>query len=401
MGGTPPLLSAARAPNTDKDKKRSGAMKAGTAVLKVLTTIVALAVLGLILYYMSGGFERKIAPGKADAEIRSAAGLKTSTIHVVVEPETTEVVGTLRAVRRTVVSAKIMATIADIAVGAGDRVKKGQVLARLDDRDMRARLEQARKTVEAAAANAKRAGDDLKRYQPLYEQKVVSGQVLEQYESQYKIAQAQLEGTQQAVKEAEVALSYTVIEAPADGVVIDKQANKGDTAAPGQPLLALYDPAALRLEAPVRETLAAKLQVGHSLRVRIDSLNLDVEGRVDEIVPQAEAASRSVLVKVAVPKDPKMVEGMYGRLTIPTGERKRYCVPASAVRRVGQLAFVDVVTTGGRLERRPIKLGEHSEYGRIEAISGVEDGETVVVYGELPPPMPKSAIGNPNEERRP
>jgi len=97
-----------------------------------------------------------------------------------------------------------------------------------------------------------------------------------------------------------------------------------------------------------------------------------------------------------------MVEGMYGRLLIPTGERKRYCVPLSAVRRVGQLAFVDVATSGGILERRPIKLGEHSEYGRIEAISGVEDGETVVLYGPPPPPfpeqLPKSEIGNPKSE---
>jgi RND family efflux transporter MFP subunit len=363
-------------------------------IRNILITLIALAALGAILYYMAGGFKEEIGPGKVEVKTRSAKGLPTSTVHAIVEMQTAEVVGTLKAQRRTDVSSKIMATIADVTVKAGDKVQKGQLVVRLDDRDMQARLEQARKTVEAAQANADQAAANLRRDQKLFEEKVIARQPFEEQQSRFKVAQAELERAKEAVREAQVALSYTQIESPSDGIVVDKHSDKGDTATPGKPLLTIYDPTVLRLETPVQETLAAKLHIGDRLRVRLDTLNLDVEGRVDEIVPQAEAASRSVLVKVAVPKEPKMVEGMYGRLMIPTGERKRFCVPASAVRRVGQLAFVDAVTTGGALERRPIKLGEHSEYGRIEAISGVEDGETVVVYGEMPPPMPVPTPAN-------
>jgi RND family efflux transporter MFP subunit len=372
-------------------------------IRRILTTLIALAALGAILFYMSGGFKRKIGPGKVEIAARSAKGLTTGTVHAVVETETTEVVGTLKAERRTDVSSRIMAAIADITVKAGDKVRKGQEIVRLDDRDLQARLEQARKAAEAARANADQIAANLKRDQQLFEEKVIARQPFEEQQSRFKMAQADLERAQEVVKEAQDALSFTRIEAPSDGIVVDKHADKGDTATPGKPLLTIYDPTVLRLEAPVRETLATQLHVGDKLRVRMDTLNLDVEGTVSEIVPQAEAASRSVLVKVAVPKDPKMVEGMYGRLMIPSGERRRFCVPLSAVRHVGQLAFVDAVTTGGVLERRAIKLGEHSEYGRVEAISGVEDGDVVALYGPPPPPMPTAAPGSRSapEGRRP
>lgn len=363
-------------------------MKVWKAIRKGLTVIIALAALGVILFWMSGGFHDKILPGKVMIKPRLATGLTTDTVHAIVEMETTEVVGTLRAERRTAISSKLMAAIAEITVGAGDKVTRGQILVRLDDRDLRARLEQAKKAIEAADANTKQAEADLKRLQSLFEQKVVARQQLEQQASRYKVAQAEQKRAEEAAREAEVALSYAVIESPTDGIVVDKQADEGDTATPGGPLLVLYDPSALRLEAAVRETLATKLQVGDRLRVHMDALALDLEGQVDEIVPQAAAASRSVLVKVAVPKRPKMVEGMFGRLIIPTRERRRYCLALSAVRRVGQLRFVNVVTTGGTLERRAVKLGEHSEHGRVEVISGVEAGETVVLYGPPPPPFP-------------
>jgi len=362
-------------------------MKIGRVIRKTFSIVFSLAVLVVVLVWMSGGFRRKVQPHKVEAEHRRVDGLTTDTVHSVVELETAEAVGTLKAQRRTVVSAKIMATIDEITVSAGDKVRKGQVLVRLDDRDVRARLEQAKKAVEGAQAAAQQAAADLKRYRALLDQKVIPRQTYDQQEARFKIAQAELKRAREAVHEAEVMLSYTVIRSPTDGIVVDKHADVGDTAAPGQPLVTIYDPGALRLEAPVRETLASKIKVGDRLKVKIDALGVTLEGRIDEIVPQAQAQSRSVLVKVALPKTPGMVEGMFGRLLVPTRKRKRYCVPLSAVLRVGQLRFVDVVTTGGILERRPVKLGEHSEYGRIEVLSGLNEGDTVVLYGPPPPPF--------------
>lgn len=360
-------------------------------IRKVLTIVLSLVILAVILVWMAGGFTKKTEPGEVEVVRRLAAGMTTDTVHPIIELETAEVVGTLKSERRTAVSSKILATIAEVAVRAGDTVRKDQVLVRLDDRDLQAKLEQAKKATEATSATVAQARADRDRLKGLFDARVVSRQEYEKQEAFYRVAQAQYERAREAVREAEVALSYAVIRAPTDGVVIDKQADAGDTATPGKPLLAVYDPSALRLEAPVREALATRIKVGDALGVRIDALNLDLDGRVDEIVPAAEAASRSVLIKVAVAKKPQMVEGMFGRLMIPTNERRRFCLALSAVRQVGQLRFVDVVTTDGALQRRAVTLGEHSEYGRVEVLSGLDAGETVALYGPRPEPFPEGS----------
>lgn len=364
-------------------------MKAAKMIRNSLTILISLAVLTAILAYMSGTFHPKIDPDKIEAEARRLPpDATTYTVHAVVEMEQTAAVGTLRAKRRTIVSSKILATVSSITVREGDRVTTDQVLVRLDDRDLQARLEQAKKAVEGASAAADKAAADLKRYQSLYETKVASKQELDRYISQNKVAQAELQRAREGVNEAQVAMSYAVIKAPADGVVFDKRIDAGNTAAPGQPLLSIYDPKTLRLEAPVREALATQIMEGMRLETEIVSLNLKQTGVVDEVVPQALAESRSVLIKVAIPSNPEMVEGMYGQIMVPTRERRRFCIAQSAVLRVGQLRYVDVVTTGGGLERRSIKLGEHAESGRVEVISGVEAGETVMLHGPPPPPFP-------------
>ena len=177
-------------------------MKTGKAIRKSITTVIALVGLAVILFWMSGGFKHKIAPDKVPAESRSAKGLNTATVHAVVEMETAEVVGTLKAERRTDVSSKIMAAIADIRVKAGDKVQKGQVVVTLDDRDLRARVEQAKKAVEAAQATARQAEVDLERYRGALAGGAITRQQFDQQEAAYKVAQANLEGAQQAVPPA-------------------------------------------------------------------------------------------------------------------------------------------------------------------------------------------------------
>jgi len=143
----------------------------------------------------------------------------------------------------------------------------------------------------------------------------------------------------------------------------------------------LYDPASLRLEVPVMENLAVRLQRGDSLTVRIDALERDVEAVVDEIVPQAEAASRSFLVKVALAPGEGLYEGMFGRLRIPSGVRRHLCLATAAIQTIGQLQFVDVVRPDGKtLERRFITTGRLGMPERVEVLSGVEAGDRVLLH---------------------
>jgi multidrug efflux pump subunit AcrA (membrane-fusion protein) len=150
--------------------------------------------------------------------------------------------------------------------------------------------------------------------------------------------------------------------------------------------LVLYDASSLRLEAPVLEHLAVRLTTGDTLKVYIDALQREVESTIDEIVPQADAPSRSFLVKASVPRSDYLYEGMFGRLRIPAGQRRHLCLATDAIRRVGQLEFVEVVTNDGQIEKRFIKTGRLGMPGRIEVLSGLKAGETVVVKSAAEPP---------------
>lgn len=364
-------------------------MKIPRIFLRIGTIGLSLVVLVLILAYMAGSFTEKIEPGHVVAERRMLGDRETDVVHKIIEFEQREVVGTLRATRRTEISPKILATIEEIGVRAGDRVKKGAVLVRLDDRELKAKLEQSRQAVVATEADLRKAESDHERYRKLFEDGAASEQEFEQKESEYRVARAVLEQAREGVAGAETMLSFSVIEAPVAGVVVDKLAEVGDTTAPGRTLLVIYDPTAFQLEAAVPEALASGLALGDRLSVHLDVLEASLQGTVQEIVPQAEAASRSVLVKVAVPAEPGMVEGMFGRLSIPSRERTRLCVADSAIQKVGQLRFIDVAAADGSLERRQVKLSGHGEYGRQEILSGVDVGERVALYGPAPEAFPK------------
>lgn len=365
---------------------------ANSTLAKAFGALAGLAVLAVGVAYLSGVFREKVEPGRVEADEERLGDRPTDIVHEIIETEMAEVTGTLRATRRTQISSNILATILEITVSSGDEVEAGEVLVRLDDRDLKARLEQARQAVVAAEADLQQTRADYERFKGLAEDNVVSQQEFGQKEAAYKVAQAQVDQAREAVREAETLLSYSVIRAPTEGVVVDKLAEAGDTATPGRPLLNLYDPSAFRLEAAVPEGLASKIALGDSLDVKLDVLETTLTGNVEEIVPQAETASRSVLVKVRVPKEPGMVEGMFGRLLIPSRERVRYCAPESAIREVGQLKFLDVVVEDDTIERRQVTIGDHREYGRVEVLSGVEPGERVVLHGAPPPPFPVEGI---------
>ena len=156
--------------------------------------------------------------------------------------------------------------------------------------------------MQAAAAARQRAASDFERGRKLRASGVISQSEFDQVESTFKIADAELERAQQAAQSGEVALSYTRISSPVTGRVIERLADPGDTAVPGTPLLSLYDPTALRIEVPVRESLVTRLAVGDRLAVRVGDEKETLQGRIDEIVPQAEAGSRTFLVKIGLPK---------------------------------------------------------------------------------------------------
>ncbi len=349
--------------------------------VKAIPLLVGVAVLILVIAWLGGMFEHKVEPGIVARPVRhKPKSLPEDLVHEVEKEYYHEVVGTLKAANRVIIAAKVLATIEEITVRAGDKVEANDLLVRLDDADLQARRRQAEQAVVAAEATYSEAKREFDRIKALFEQSAVARADYDRAQRTLTVADADRRRAEEALKEALVMLSYTQIRAPKSGRVVDRLAEPGDLAQPGKPLLILYDAASLRVEAPVPETLAMKLKVGESLRIRIDALDQEFESPIVEIVPQADAPSRSFLVKVSLPKRDDLYEGMVARLFIPAGKRRHLCLAADAVIRVGQLEFVDVIRDDGTLERRLIKTGRFGLPGRLEVLSGLEADERVVLY---------------------
>ena len=233
------------------------------------------------------------------------------------------------------------------------------------------------------------------------QQKAISRAEFDQASRDLQVARAEQSRARDAISEAEVMLSYTTIIAPKGGRIVDRLAEPGDVARPGEPMLVLYDATSLRLEAPVMEHLAVTLRTGDTLRVYVDALRREVEATIDEIVPQADAPSRTFLVKASLPQSDDLFEGMFGRLRIPSGQRRHLCLNMDAVVRIGQLEFVDVVMEDGIIERRLIKTGQLGTPGHQEVLSGLEAGERVVLQTTSTAARHDTAAGTQSDGPRP
>lgn len=355
-------------------------MEATRRASKLVGVLLALGALILLLLWMQGVIGgHKIAPGETPLAARALEGpFDTDEVRRVSYVQTEEAVGTVKAKREVLIAPRIMGTLLELPYREGDVVESGKMVARLDDRDIRARLEQARSAVASAQSEFARAQSDFERFKRLRDQEAVPQQQFESVQAAYKAAEARLRGAQEALREAEVNMGFALITSPVTGYVVEKHMNVGDMASPGRPILTIQETGGLRLEAAVRESLAGSVQLGDGLRVRIDALQLDLTGKVEEKVPAADPMTRSFLVKVSLPQTPGLRSGMFGRLSIPTGTVTPLTVSARAIQKVGAVETVWVLQEGQSPVRRYVRTGRLYE-DRVEILSGLSEGERVAI----------------------
>ena len=292
----------------------------------------------VLLMWLAGAFAPKVG-GSPNHEATQAGRLLGDTplvsARVVSIPATEPAVGTIRAVHESAVAAKLLAKVVEVNVQAGQIVRAGDTLVRLDDEDLTARLKQAEAAVAAARATSAQAGTEFERLDRLYKQDHATNLEWERARTDSETAAAELQRAEQAQREAETILAYATVRSPMDGKIVDKRVEVGDTIAPGQVLLTLYDPTRMQLVARVRESLTQRLSVGQDIGVEVDALSKVCAGRISEIVPEAETASRTFSVKVTGPCPAGVYSGMFGRLLIPLDDEEVLLIPGTAVRRVG------------------------------------------------------------------
>jgi len=313
--------------------------------------------------------------------------------------------GSVRARYSAAIAAKIAANILEVRAQTGDHVQAGQTLIVLDRRDLEANLgrsEAARAEAESAidetenAIAAARANFELarvthKRFQDLLANASVSQQEFDESQARLRSAGATLEmaaskrrqvGARRSQADAEiaaarVALGYATLTAPFAALVTERKADPGSLATPGAPLLTLEREGNPRLEASTDESRLHLVRVGESVAVEIDGLNRSVTGRVAEVVPSVDAATRSFTVKIDLPVLPDLRSGMFGRAGFAAGQRGALMVPQSAVLERGQIRSVYVIE-GDVARLRLVTLGEGRD-GRREVLSGLTAGERIIV----------------------
>jgi membrane fusion protein (multidrug efflux system) len=349
---------------------------------RLLLPFAALLVLLLLVAVMAGYFSHRIAPSlEATAAIDSSQAVAVIAQRA---PFTEPVPASIEAKETTIISSRLMARITAISVRSGDLVEPGQLLLELEKTDLLARAQQAREQILSVEARLTEARKTLERAEELHKRGLVAVADRDAARANAAALEANLGSARQALAEAEIAVGYTEIRSPIAGRIVDRFAEPGDTASPGQKLLSLYNPFALRAEAWVREQLALSLQPGQSLEVEVPAAQRTLVATIEEIVPAADPGARSFLVRAILPPDHILLPGMYARLLVPAGDRSRLLIPADRVARVGQLDIA-WVARGGEAERRFLRLGDPAADGLVEVISGLQVGELVLpLQEELP-----------------
>ncbi len=346
-------------------------------------------------------------------------GAKIETAQSSLVDDYYEATGTVKSKTTSVLSAKIVGSVIAVHVREGNLVRAGQLLVEIDNRDVKAQTEKAQAglreahtSVEeiersirasesgktAAEVSRELAAATFKRYQALLERKSVSQQEFDEVRAKYKVAEAEADRADKMLQSlqarknqvfaridqakadvagAQVYLSYARINSPINGIVTAKQAEVGSLAMPGAPLLTIEESSSYRLETAVEESRLKDIGLREAVKVTIDALRGDeMPGRVVEIIPTADPASRSYTVKIELPRDQLLRSGLFGKARFITGQKQVITVPQKALVERGQLSGVYIIDGNRIAQMRLVTVGK--SYGdRVEILSGLGSGDRI------------------------
>ncbi|QTD44155.1 efflux RND transporter periplasmic adaptor subunit [Ottowia testudinis] len=290
--------------------------------------------------------------------------------------------GSVEAVRQAVLAAQVPGNVVELHVKAGDRVRAGQLLLRIDARAAEQGAAASAAQVAAARATLEVAAQEVARKRQLYAKNYIAKAALDQAEGQYRAAQAQVNAQTAQARAAQTQAGFHAVRAPFDGVVSAVTIERGDMAMPGRPLLTVYDPAALRVTAAVPSA---------ALRGNVQGVRLTLATQAEsvaptrvQVLPTVDAASLTQQVRADLPAAlAGVVPGQFARLSLPgagaalSGAPQRLFVPAPAIVRRAEMTGVYVLDEQGQPLLRQVRLGL-AQGDQVEVLSGLSAGERVV-----------------------
>ncbi len=289
--------------------------------------------------------------------------------------------GQVEAVRQAQLAAQASGRITEVLVRSGEMVRQGQVLLRIDSPAAQAAAAEGDAQAGAAAAQAASARADFARSQRLHDKGYISDAAFERARAQLQAVEAQAAASAAHAKAARTSASWEALRAPYDGRVTAVRVAAGDLASPGEPLVSVYAPGAMRVIADVPTDVAGRLATDRPVQLAYQAgACARAPTQVDSwvVVPAVDPRSRSVGVRVEIAAAPDCLPGTLVQVSVPLrGTQSILLVPPAAVIRRGELQAVYVVGTDGRVSLRQIRLGESRADG-IEVLAGLDPGERIV-----------------------
>ena len=294
-----------------------------------------------------------------------------------------ELDGVVQAVKQSTVSAQAAGRLVSMVVRAGDRVRVGQLLAIVDDRETQTGVQRSQAQMAQAQAELRNAQLNFDRTRDLQRQGFVSAAAMDTADSQLKSASAGRDQAAAAEKQAGLSQGFTRITAPFDAWVLQTQVEAGDLAVPGKALLTLYAPLPLRAVVQVPMSRSGLVATNSLIEVQVptaDGSQRWVLPTQSSHVPTADPVSQTVEWRLELPAQAAsgLMPGQQLRVRFAAGQSKRLVVPGSAVLRRGELTAVYVAVKNGFV-LKAIRLGsDHGSLG-VEVLAGLLDTDSVAL----------------------
>ena len=300
-------------------------------------------------------------------------------------PALVEYSGNVEGLQRVKLSTKLMGTITSLPFEAGAKIRRGQVLARINSADMHAKKQQ----VEAGIAQAEAALTNMQinydRVKSLYKKKSATQKEMDDMQMAYDMTVAQVNQAKAAKAEINDVLGYSVIKAPFDGFIVNKFFEQGDISAPGHPIMIVENFDQFKVTASVSAADINRFNSGDLVKVVLDEIKKSFEGKIIEVNPGAHPASRQYDIKIEIKKNSEnsdlIKSGMYAKVVLEDKSQSTITINKEYLVKRGQLKGVFTVSNNNEALLRWLRLGKEVD-GKYEVLSGLSLSDVVIVNPE-------------------
>lgn len=300
--------------------------------------------------------------------------------------------GVVEAVRQTTLSTQVAGAVVALHVKAGDKVRAGQELLRIDARAAQQGVVGSSAQVEAAQSQLLVAGQELERQKQLLQKQYISQAAFDRAQAQWDAAKAQVKALQAQTQVAQTQSGFFIVNAPYAGVVSDVSVTLGDMAMPGRALVTMHDPSALRVSAAVPQALLASVSAQpKAIRYELPGVAAYATPQSPQqvqVLPAVDPVTHTGQIRLSLPAGIEgLAPGLFARVWLPgvsTGQQgaERLYLPSSAVLRRAEMTGVYVINSQGKPSLRQVRIGQTSG-DRVEVLSGLHKNDKVAAEPQL------------------